>query len=226
MFSKSLTLASVFATALAASNGITVKQLPVGCSSLPGYDAASGNAGPWQFITSGADRPEVDNVGMGSYYSIRADAQGKEGIESGTLTVNNGVDLARYAFNCANDTINVYTQVHIDPSTDKLIDFQWTPLTLSYIEDFGGPTHSGPSQPGPMVFLTVTTGIQPLFYEQYVDGVKQDGIFVGGYNSTTWGVSWEPASQVTNDQPYYWARLLAPGAGVGFNETKTYIKIR
>ena len=74
--------------------------------------------------------------------------------------------------------------------------------------------------------MILTTGDEPVMYEHYVNGTKQDGLFLGGYNTSTWGISWEPASKASFNVPYFWARLVLPGAELWPNETTTYIQIQ
>jgi hypothetical protein len=79
--------------------------------------------------------------------------------------------------------------------------------------------------------LTDGPAIKP--FEHYIDGVKQDGVFIGGYdNSTTWGLKWYPPEQGSSGLEYYYTRLLGPnsadpttGEKLKANETRAFIKI-
>ena len=72
-------------------------------------------------------------------------------------------------------------------------------------------------------FIGSTTPIAP--FAHYVDGVKQDSVFVGavGHNSTTWAFTYRPANQSTHGRDFFYARLLGlnnatlgPGDFTGF----------
>jgi hypothetical protein len=90
----------------------------------------------------------------------------------------------------------------------------WTPLAIgSHRSDAG------------LVYLT--EGEAPTLYEHYIGEQKQAGYFIGGYNTTTWGVRWRPAAPGYGSykQPYYYLRLLPKGEALKFNETKAFLKI-
>jgi hypothetical protein len=98
-------------------------------------------------------------------------------------------------------------------SAGKPENVQWTPLALS-------PYQNDAS----LVYLIA--GEQPTVYEHYVDGVKQEGTFLGGYGTSTWGVEWQEAQSTSYFQPYFYLRLLPEGFGLRANETKTFLKIQ
>lgn len=57
-------------------------------------------------------------------------------------------------------------------------------------------------------------GSSVIPFEHYdVDtGVKQDGVYLGGYqNSTTWGLRYEPKANIDGN-PFFYARFLGPGS--------------
>ena len=62
-------------------------------------------------------------------------------------------------------------------------------------------------------------------FEHYVDGVKQDGVFLGGYNTTTWGMKWMEESQGSYFHPYFQIQLKPEGQALEANETITFMKI-
>lgn len=79
----------------------------------------------------------------------------------------------------------------------------------------------------------VPEGPPPKVFEHYIDGEKQEGVWLGGYDNTTlWGFKYYPASMGTYDQDYYYMRLLGPdsadpttGEERKANETRGYIRI-
>jgi hypothetical protein len=74
--------------------------------------------------------------------------------------------------------------------------------------------------------LYLIDGNQPTLYEHYVGEEKQDGWFLGGYNTTTWGVKWYEASSTSYFLPYFYMRLLPEGQGLGVNETRIFLRIQ
>lgn len=70
-------------------------------------------------------------------------------------------------------------------------------------------------------------------FEYYIDGEKQEGVWLGGYDNTTlWGFKYYPASLGTYDKDYYYMRLLGPdsadptsGEKLKANETREYLRI-
>lgn len=69
-------------------------------------------------------------------------------------------------------------------------------------------------------------------YHHYLDGVKQDGIFLGAHNVTSWAVQLQDGSAGSGGKPYWLVRLLGPGsadpvtgAELEDGEYKTFIRI-
>lgn len=98
---------------------------------------------------------------------------------------------------------------------------EWSPLLLSDL-----PYDAS-------LLWKLSTGTAPGIFEHYVGGVKQDGVFLGGYeNSTSWGLKWEPQDHFNSFEDYYYTRLLGPnsadpttGAALNANETTAFVKI-
>ena len=68
-------------------------------------------------------------------------------------------------------------------------------------------SEASPSRPLAYAF----SGVKPTAFAHYLDGVKQDGIFIGGYqNSTTWAFSRVNANDSRPIGEQYSARLLTP----------------
>jgi hypothetical protein len=86
MFTQTLALASVISTALAGPLSlihtrstlpdVTIKALPAGCASYPGYNAESQTAGPWSMTVSDAENPDLINFGPSNTYSLAIGSQG------------------------------------------------------------------------------------------------------------------------------------------------------
>jgi hypothetical protein len=86
MFAKSLAVVSILSTALAGPLApihtrstlpdVTIKALPAGCASYPGYDADSKTAGPWSLIVSDAENTDLLNFGPTTTYSLKNGPRG------------------------------------------------------------------------------------------------------------------------------------------------------
>lgn len=113
---------------------------------------------------------------------------------------------------CISDKLNVYTETSVNAAGAPQ-NVQWTPLALS-------------PYPYDASLLYLVDGVQPTVYEHYIDGVKQDGKFLGGYNTTTWGVQWQEASPTSHFIPYFYLRLLPEGQELKANETKTFLQFQ
>lgn len=69
-------------------------------------------------------------------------------------------------------------------------------------------------------------------YYHYIDGAKQDGIFLGAHNVTSWGVQQQTNIPGTSGGPMWQLRLLGPdsedqqtGEALHEGEYKTFIRI-
>lgn len=52
--------------------------------------------------------------------------------------------------------------------------------------------------------------VEPYYHED-ADGVRQEGLFIGAHNVTSWGIKYEEPSVGTIDGLPYWSlRLLGP----------------
>lgn len=69
-------------------------------------------------------------------------------------------------------------------------------------------------------------------YYHYVDGQKQDGIFLGAHNVTSWGIQLQEGDAGSGGRPWWMIRLLGPGSkdpqtgqALMDGEYKTFIRI-
>lgn len=128
------------------------------------------------------------------------------------MTIVSRNDLAKTALQCQSSRLHAYTETALTRAGAPT-NFAWTPLALS-------------SYPYDASLVYLIDGDAPTLYEHYIGNVKQDGYFLGGYNTTTWGVQWQYASGPTSyNMPYYYLRLLPAGQSLKANETKTFVKI-
>jgi len=86
MFAKAVALAAILSTTFAGTLGpihtrsllpnVTIKALPAGCASYPGYNADTNTAGPWSLTVSDSENTELNNFGPMSAYSLAVGSRG------------------------------------------------------------------------------------------------------------------------------------------------------
>lgn len=120
--------------------------------------------------------------------------------------------MARNSFICASNKLQIYTRTALD-SDGTPTATQYTDVVLSASESDAR-----------LVYLV--DGAQPSLYEHYIEGEQQEGVFIGGYNTTTWGVTWSEPVEGSYGLPFYGLRLLPEGVELKANETKTFLKVQ
>ncbi|KAF1994195.1 hypothetical protein P154DRAFT_582025 [Amniculicola lignicola CBS 123094] len=165
--------------------GVTIAPLPRSCSSYPGYNNATGIAGPWAVV--------ADSTG--------SDFDGKRaGAETFT---NNGMDRFGFitiprrpiastpnvTFRCTGDKVQAV--LSNSPRT-------WLNIEIAASENWQS---------------SLSYNLQPSYpvepFVHYVDGVQQPGIFLGARNSSTWNFKFNWGG---NAGEYYLLRLSSPAA--------------
>ncbi|KAH7385519.1 hypothetical protein DE146DRAFT_667318 [Phaeosphaeria sp. MPI-PUGE-AT-0046c] len=221
MFSKSVALASLFSTAIAgpvaalqaraALPAVEIKALPAGCASYPNYNADTKIAGPWSITVAAAENPDLVNYGTSTSYSLAIENQ-RPVMRWGYVNLGFAFGIARSWYQCQSDKLHVQADTKVNgaggPQEPKL-----TPVALS-------------PYPYDASLLYLIDGEQPTLYEHFIDGQKQDGYFLGGYETTTWGVQWQEADSTSYFLPYFYMRLLPEGQELKTNETRVHIKIQ
>ncbi|KAJ4289072.1 hypothetical protein N0V90_011414 [Kalmusia sp. IMI 367209] len=211
MFSKALALSTLFASALAVPD-VTVKELPTGCSSYPGYNADTDLAGPWTVQVSNSDNPAIEGFSDTSAYSLAIGNNGRPTLRWGYLTIPTRNDIAKNPLECTGDVLRAWVPTEVT-AAGAPTNYQWTPLALSPYWNDGS-------------LLWKVDGDEVKIYEHYVGEEKQPGVFLGGYdNSTTWGFKYYPASATSSDYGYFSMRLLPTDGQLSANETKGFVKI-
>ncbi|KAI2618230.1 hypothetical protein GGR54DRAFT_640799 [Hypoxylon sp. NC1633] len=222
MFAQ-LALASLLATVplARATPNVTAKVLPADCSSYPAYDAASNTAGPWIVQVVSSDNAAIEGFGDTSVYSIsfNPSTDRKPSLRWGFITFPTRNDLAKNQMKCEDGILKGWVPSDLTDAGAPT-SYQWTPLVLSVY-------------PYDQPLMWKVDGSAPQVFEHYIGGQKQDGVFLGGYStSTTWGLKYESANAGSSGQDYYYARLLGPnsadpvtGAPLNTNETTAFIKI-
>ncbi|KAF2801773.1 uncharacterized protein BDZ99DRAFT_512829 [Mytilinidion resinicola] len=221
MVSKSVAFAvATFLYSLPAAHAVpavTVSALPAGCSSYPGYDADTGVAGPWVLQTVSTDNTAIEGFSDTSVYSVAFDT--KPELRWGSITFPNDNKYAKTPLQCQSNGLNARVPTDLT-AAGAPTNYQWTPLVLS-------------PYPYDAELMWKIDGDEVKIFEHYINGTKQDGVFLGGYNaSTTWGFKYYPADQGSSGLDYFLIRLLGPnsadpttGAALQANETTGFIKI-
>ncbi|KAI1466267.1 uncharacterized protein F4812DRAFT_436584 [Daldinia caldariorum] len=226
MFAQ-LAVASILAAAplARAAQNVTVKALPSDdCSSYPGYNAATNTAGPWILQVVDSDNVAIEGFGDTSVYSIsynpRVDS--KPTLRWGYITFPTNNQLAKTALKCDGGVLKALVNTDLT-AAGAPTNAQWSELLFPSNAPYDAP-----------LLYKITDGIAPQIFEHYVDGVKQDGVFLGAYdNSTRWGFKYNPANVGSYGLDFYYARILGPnsadpvtGSPLKANETTAFIKIR
>ncbi|KAF1361440.1 hypothetical protein EJ07DRAFT_176112 [Lizonia empirigonia] len=209
MLLQSLSVAAVLAAlpyTLALPN-VTAKALPADCSSYPLYNEETSNAGLWIPNLANSDNADIEGWGDSDVYSYSYSPA------TGPITIVSNNQFAKTALQCQSSRLHAYTDTALTRAGAPT-NTTWTLLSLS-------------AYPYDVSLLYLVDGDAPTLYEHYIGGAKQDGYFLGGYNTTTWGVQWREASGPGSyNQPFFYMRLLPEGQSLKANETKTFIKIR
>ncbi|OTB00991.1 hypothetical protein M426DRAFT_26102 [Hypoxylon sp. CI-4A] len=223
MFTE-LALASLLAVAplAGATPDVTVKVLPSeDCSSFPGYNAATNTAGPWTIQLVNSDNTAIEGFSDTSRYSVsfNPNTDRKPTLRWGSITFPTRNDIAKTAIQCDGGVLKAWVDTDLTDAGAPT-NVQWAPLVIASI-------------PYDAALMYKIDGEKPQIFEHYMDGEKQDGVFLGSYNtSTTWGLKYESGDIGSTYLDYYYARLLGPnsadpvtGEPLGANETTAFIKI-
>ncbi|KAI1474678.1 hypothetical protein K445DRAFT_323240 [Daldinia sp. EC12] len=225
MFAQ-LAVASLFAAAplARAAQNVTVKALPSeDCSSYPGYDAATNTAGPWILQLVDSDNTAIEGFGDTSAYSISFNpgVDHKPTLRWGYITFPTNNQIAKTALKCDGGVLKALVNTDLTDAGAPT-NAQWSELLFPSNAPYDAP-----------LLWKITDGIAPQIFEHYVDGVKQDGVFLGAYNtSTRWGLKYNPETSGSYHQDFYYARILGPnsadpvtGEPLKANETTAFVKI-
>ncbi|KAJ5591486.1 uncharacterized protein N7459_001855 [Penicillium hispanicum] len=188
---------------LAAAQAASVSPVAVkgGCASLPQYNAQDGIAGPWVVTvdqcvnTTAADHAcSMEGFGSTSVYLIQS---GETSPHRGYIGIVSENDLAKSPIRCndASKAFESYVQYEYDV---KWLGVNVTDMPYSAELMYGLGQYSLPIQA----------------YNHYKDGVKQDGLFLGAHNVTTWGIQPVEGDQASGGKPWWMIRLLGPNSAV------------
>jgi hypothetical protein len=121
--------------------------------------------------------------------------------------------FAKQPLRCSDGRLRALTATALD-AAGKPTNVGWTPLSVGPYDFDAGLRYLAEEDDA------------PTLYQHYINGAKQDGYYLGGFNTSTWGVRWQKSEgPVSYNQPYYSLRLLPEGQALKFNETKSFLKI-
>jgi hypothetical protein len=121
--------------------------------------------------------------------------------------------FAKQPLRCSDGRLRILTDTALD-AAGKPTNTAWTPLSVGPYDFDAGLRYLAEEDDAPTLF------------QHYINGAKQDGFYLGGFNTSTWGVQWQrSAGPVSYNQPYYSLRLLPEGQALKPNETKSFLKI-
>ncbi|KAI0383370.1 hypothetical protein F5Y04DRAFT_33571 [Hypomontagnella monticulosa] len=220
-----VTLVSLLAAVplASATPNVTAKLLPSeDCSSYPGYDAATNTAGPWLIQVVDSDNAAIEGFSDTNAYAISFDPRvdHKPSMRWGYMTFPTRNDIAKTRLQCAGGALQAWVPTDLTDAGAPT-NVQWASLAFPVDEPWDAP------------LMWKFNGQPPQIFEHYIDGEKQDGVFLGAYNgSTTWGLKYNPANVGSYNSDFYYARILGPnsadpstGAPLNANETTAFIRI-
>lgn len=201
-----LLLSSLVSFASALPN-VTATPIP-GCSAYPSYDPTTDTTGWFFFTAYQTDNSSVDGLGTDQEFS-----RGANQIRWGSITLGTRPDEAKVAMRCSNNTLTGFVSTGVSGATWETLQFAPYPYDaeLMYFVE-GGPVAEA--------------------HELTLDGVKQDGVFIGSNGVATWGFRYFDASYSCCGVPFYQLRLLGPnsadpttGAALQDGEFQGFLKI-
>ncbi|QKX63247.1 uncharacterized protein TRUGW13939_10416 [Talaromyces rugulosus] len=196
--------------------------VPNGCASLPNLQQtgpASGFAGPWNIVVDQCvNTTAIDNActieGFGDM-AVPITLDDQPDVKSGFVSIVSQKLGAKSYLICTSG-IGFEAMVFYDNQNDYLpINITSNPasaqLKWGQAEDESEPVDA---------------------YYHYIDGKKQDGIFLGANNVTSWGIQLQENVPGTGGIPMWQLRLLGPGSedqktgkALKEGEYKTFIRI-
>ncbi|OCL08267.1 hypothetical protein AOQ84DRAFT_354564 [Glonium stellatum] len=164
---------------------VTVTPIGRGCSAYPNWypSPESDTTGGFRFRADQADNSSIN----GLYSSVRY-FPGSNGLRSGNIVITPNTMGATPGFCCVNGVIEDLYLTTAPAVTTIYFSASLYDAQLTYLED-GGKVET---------------------YAHEIGGVRQDGVFIGAGNVTTWGFKYQPAS--ASEPDYIEMRLLGPNS--------------
>ncbi|KAJ5807068.1 hypothetical protein N7474_010660 [Penicillium riverlandense] len=237
-------LASLSLLATVQAANVTPVLVPNGCASLPNLQQtgpASGFAGPWNIVVDQCVNKTAINkactiegfADVARPITLDGQTEAKRGFVRPTTTqytsiknqdmltkgfqisiVNRKFDAKSYLI-CTSG-IGFEAMVYYDNQNEYL------PINIT----------SNPANAHLKWGLPEEKSEKIDAYYHYIDGKKQDGIFLGAHNVTSWGIQLQENVPGTGGGPMWQIRLLGPGSenqktgkALRESEYKTFIRI-
>ncbi|KAJ6027781.1 hypothetical protein N7499_001239 [Penicillium canescens] len=233
---------SLLATAHAAE--VTPVPVPYGCASLPNVQQTgpnSGFAGPWNIIvdqcvnTTAADSACTIEGFRNVARTITVDGQpeAKRGFVGLPMTQYKPMELQKmlikgFQVSIVNHQYDAMSYIicNIEIGFEAMVFYdnanEYLPINIT----------SNPADALLQWGLAEDESEVIDAYYHYIDGTKQDGIFLGAHNVTSWGVQQQEHIPGTSGGPMWQLRLLGPnsvdqetGEVLKEGEYKTFIRI-
>ncbi|KAI8962062.1 hypothetical protein F5Y11DRAFT_366171 [Daldinia sp. FL1419] len=213
-----------------AAPNVTAVPLEDGCVAYPGYDDATGIAGPLRVVTDSTGK-EFDGFRFIPKFAI-AVGGGSWGFMVIPTTENGTTEADETPFRCGNGTLQAHLNVGIEGDRWQTLIAAGTPAESVF--GFGLPDLPDPNYHLGIwyacYFTLIGISVVPNRHDSHlVDGVAQPGVFLGSVNVTTWGFNYQNNTEAGE---YYFARLLGPnsnnlatGKPLNPGEFTGYIKI-
>ncbi|OOF91581.1 hypothetical protein ASPCADRAFT_210941 [Aspergillus carbonarius ITEM 5010] len=192
-----------------------------GCTNIDSYSPETGSTSPFMLVASGCVNTTASDQacsieGFGDT-SVVFRTAGETGIHEGYIAIGSRNDEAKNPIVCDDDSPSILNGL----VETGVSGYSYQPLNITSI----------PYSAYLMWGLPEEATIPVEFYHHYVDGVQQDGLFIGANNVTTWAIKeWSDSG---SKLPYWLFRLLGPnsadpvtGAALEDGEFTTFIKVR
>lgn len=179
----------------------------VTATEIPGCDGYPSGSFLVQLANSG--NSSIEGFSDTSNYVL-----GSNSVAFAYITFPDRNDIAKNPFRCTNDVLQAVIESGVSSLDYEPMQISPYPYDATMGYDFGNES----------------TPVKAFTHS--IDGVQQDGTYLGGYeNTTTWGVKYE-ANAGARGQSFFYIRLLGPnsadpqtGAPLQEGEFTSFIKV-
>ncbi|KAI1341720.1 hypothetical protein F5Y15DRAFT_413649 [Xylariaceae sp. FL0016] len=172
---------------------VTVRPLPETCASYPGYDSATGIAGPFNVSAYATGQP-IDGLQFVPKFAVAAGG-GAWGFM--TIPLDDAVHDPATPMRCGGHA-SLQAQLDMGAAAGGAL---WQDLVAAGTPGESVLGFNLAPLPDPNYI------IEP--YAHAIDGIQQPGVFIGALNVTTWGFNYENSTETGE---YYFLRLLGPNS--------------
>ncbi|KAI0846630.1 hypothetical protein F5Y00DRAFT_264441 [Daldinia vernicosa] len=208
-----------------AASNVTAVPLTEGCAAYPGYDDATGIAGPLHVVADSTGK-ELDGYRFIPKFAI-AVGGGSWGFMVIPTAENGTADADETPFRCGDGTLQAHLNVGIEGDRWQTLIAAGTPAESVF--GFGLPDLPDPNYRLEIWYIYLGSPVVKASHSHVIDGEVQPGVFLGAVNVTTWGFNYQNNTEAGE---YYFLRLLGPnsnnlatGKPLNPGEFTGYIKI-